>query len=245
MNLELDVSFSAMVFIKFASIQNVTVKGNYCVAKGQATEIFIAVQNMKETFVNGIEDQIILIRSNSIIDALEDLHKVHGVSFEVCISSQMLRVIKTSLGLQKTFPDENPDSLSPKITIYKLKEKMVQKAHSKCIEMLRVFYNKKGTFILDAGMMSHIHAVPMCLFHPLIFPELTLLSINTEPCTADGFFKTYSFNNTRFVAIQNRGWRSHNRWWFIVYISVITIFQTKLLQISTKKAVKSNQKQMC
>ncbi|KAA6329492.1 MAG: hypothetical protein EZS28_053604, partial [Streblomastix strix] len=43
MNLELDVSFSAKVLIKFASIQNVTVKGNCQVAKGQATEIFIAV----------------------------------------------------------------------------------------------------------------------------------------------------------------------------------------------------------
>ncbi|KAA6400443.1 MAG: hypothetical protein EZS28_004030 [Streblomastix strix] len=131
----------------------------------------------------------IQLSSDSIIDVLEDLHKVHEVPFEVCISSQMLRVIKTSLGLQKTFPNETPESLQPKITIYKLKEKMVQKAHSKCIERLRVFYNKKGTLILEAGMMSHIHAVPVYLVYPLISPEPTLLSIYTRLCTVDGLSK--------------------------------------------------------
>ncbi|KAA6393893.1 MAG: hypothetical protein EZS28_010577, partial [Streblomastix strix] len=127
------------------------------------------------------------LSSDSIIDSLDDLHKVHGVPFEVCISSQMLRVIKTSFGVQKIFPDENPDFFSTKITIYKLKEKMIQNSHSKCIERLRVFYNKKGTLILDAGMMSHIHAVQLCLVRPLISPEPTFLSIYTGPCTADGF----------------------------------------------------------
>ncbi|KAA6398844.1 MAG: hypothetical protein EZS28_005636 [Streblomastix strix] len=38
-------------------------------------------------------------------------------------------------------------------------------------------------------MMSHIHAVPMCLVHPLISPEPTLLSIYSGPCTAEGLSK--------------------------------------------------------
>ncbi|KAA6381223.1 MAG: hypothetical protein EZS28_023250 [Streblomastix strix] len=66
---------------------------------------------------------------------------------------------------------------------------MVQKAHQKWIERIRVFYDKRGTLILDVGMMSHIHAVPVYLDHPLISPEPTLLSIYKRLCIVDGLSK--------------------------------------------------------
>ncbi|KAA6403221.1 MAG: hypothetical protein EZS28_001254 [Streblomastix strix] len=159
-------------------------EGNFC-------EQDIRLDNIDsiehDCFGDNLQSLKIQLSSDSIIDALEDLHKVHGLPFEVCISFQMIGVIKTSLRLKKTFPDESPESFQSKITIYKLKEKMVQKAYQKCIERPRLFYNKKRTLILDAEMKSHIHVVRICLAHPLISPEPTLLSIYTGLCTADRF----------------------------------------------------------